>query len=75
MPASNSSSRLARWLRLGTGLTAVALLSACVVAPPAYEQSRYPYQPAPAVYPAQVAPYGSLRSTSIWATCPYSSEP
>ena len=60
MPASTPSQSLTRWLRLGAGLSAVALLSACVVAPPAYQQSRYRYQPAPAVYPAQVAPYGSL---------------
>lgn len=52
--------RNARWPRLAGGLSTVALLSACVVAPPAYHHSSYPYQPAPRAYPAQVAPYGSL---------------
>lgn len=56
-----SFARMARWARLGAGLSAVALLSACVVAPPAYQQSTYRYQPAPSVYPAQVAPYGALQ--------------
>ncbi|MDA7415715.1 glycine zipper 2TM domain-containing protein [Xenophilus arseniciresistens] len=64
LPAFISSSpRARRWLRLGAALTAVAALSACVVAPPVYHQSSYPYQPAPRTYPAypaQVAPYGTL---------------
>ena len=40
--------------------SAALTLSACVVAPPVYHHARYPYQPAPAVYPAQVAPYGAI---------------
>ncbi|WP_225784913.1 glycine zipper 2TM domain-containing protein [Xenophilus sp. Marseille-Q4582] len=71
MPAPVSSSRDAsrlplsvrarRWLRLGAVLSAVAALSACVVTPPPYHQSTYPYQPPPRhAYPAQVAPYGAL---------------
>jgi len=62
-PESPRPARFARGLRLmrlGIGLSAVALLSACVVAPPAYQHASYPYQPAPRAYPAQVAPYGAL---------------
>ncbi len=59
-PGSRASSRIGRWLRLGAALSAFAVLSACVVTPPPYRQSSYPYQPAPHAYPAQVAPYGSL---------------
>lgn len=58
--AQPHTARWSRWLRLGGALSAAAVLSACVVAPPAYQHSSYPYQPAPHAYPAQVAPYGSL---------------
>lgn len=58
--ALRAPSRIGRWLRLGATLSAVAVLSACVVTPPPYRQSSYPYQPVPHAYPAQVAPYGSL---------------